>query len=204
MIKRALAHFFSIIFHPLFISAYVMAFIIFVHPLAYAIDDHRAKIFRFVSVILCNTFLPLFAVFLLWRLHLIKSPMLRSEKERIGPYMIAMIFYWWTWMVFKHHPDTPPIAVHFLLGAFLAVCGAWVCNIYFKISMHSIALGGAVMFFCMLGFTDPFGSGFFIALALLATGLVMTSRLILTAHTNFELWAGLFIGVLTQYVAWQF
>ena len=204
MIKKALAHFFSFVFHPLFISAYVMAFIIFVHPLAYSIDDHRGKVLRFISIILCNTFLPLFAVFLLWRLDLIKSLMLRNEKERIVPYLISMIFYWWTWMVFKNHADTPPFAVHFLLGAFLAVCGAWVCNIYFKISMHSIALGGATMFFCLLGLTDPFGSGVLIAVALLVTGLVMTSRLILSAHNNFEIWTGLFIGLLTQYVAWLF
>jgi hypothetical protein len=204
MIKRALAHFFSFVFHPLFISAYVMAFIIFVHPYAFAAFEHKQKVMRLLTVILCNTFLPLFAVFLLWRLGLIKSPMLRNEKERIGPYLIAMIFYWWTWLVFKRLPDTPLLAVHFLLGAFLAVCGAWICNIYFKISMHAIALGGATMFFCLFAFNDDYGSGLYIALAILLTGFVCTSRLILSAHTSFEIWSGVFIGLLAQYIGWVF
>ena len=204
MIKKSLAHLFSFVFHPLFISAYVMAFIIFVHPYAFVGFDHKTKVMRLLSVILCNTFLPLFAVFLLWRLHLIKSPMLRNEKERIGPYLIAMIFYWWTWLVFKRLPDTPPLAVHFLLGAFLAVCGAWIANIYFKISMHSIAMGGAVMFACLFTFHDEYGSGLYIAIALLSAGLVCTSRLLLSAHSAFEIWSGLFVGMLAQYLGWQF
>ena len=201
---RGMAHLFSFVFHPLFISAYVMAFIIFVHPYAYAADDHRTKVMRLLSVILDNTFLPFFAVFLLWRLRFIKSPLLRNEKERIGPYLIAMIFYWWTWMVFKWHPDTPPIVTKFLLGAFLAVCGGWICNIYFKISMHGIAMGGLTMFFILFAFHDAYGSGLYIAAALLFTGLVCTSRLLLSEHTPFEVWSGIFIGVLTQYIGWQF
>ncbi|HEY4109643.1 hypothetical protein [Puia sp.] len=204
MIKRALAHFFSIVFHPLFISAYVMAFIIFVHPYAFAGFEQKQKVMRLMTVVLCNTFLPLFAVFLLWRLQLIKSPMLRNEKERIGPYLIAMIFYWWTWLVFKRLPDTPALAVHFLLGTFLAVCGAWICNIYFKVSMHAIALAGATMFFCLFAFNDDYGSGLYVAIALLLTGIVCTSRLILSEHTSFEIWAGVIVGLLTQYIGWQF
>jgi len=202
MIKKAIAHFFSVVFHPLFISAYVMAFIIFVHPYAFSAFEHKQKVMRLLTVVLCNTALPLFAVFLLWRLQLIKSPMLRNEKERIGPYLIAMIFYWWTWLVFKRLPDTPILAVHFLFGAFLAICGAWICNIYFKISMHAIALAGAAMFFCLFAFNDEYGSGLYVAVAVLLTGIVCTSRLILSAHSPFEIWAGIFIGLLSQYIGW--
>jgi hypothetical protein len=203
MIKRTAAHFFSVLFHPLFISVYVMAFIIFVHPYAFSAFDHKQKVLRLVTVILCNTFLPLFAVFLLWRLQLIKSPMLRNEKERIIPYIIAMIFYFWSAYVFKHLPDTPALANHFLGGAFLAVVGAWICNIYFKVSMHAIALGGATMFFCLFGLNDEYGSAVLVAGALLATGLVCSSRLILSAHSSFEIWAGIFVGVFAQYAAWE-
>ena len=204
MIKRAIAHLFSVVFHPLLISAYVMAFIIFVHPYAFAGFEEKQKVMRLFTVIFCNTLLPLIAVLLLWGLGLIKSPLLRSEKERIGPYLIAMIFYWWTWLVFKRLPDTPVLPVHFLLGAFLAVCGAWIANIYFKISMHAIAMGGAVMFFCLFGLSDDYGSGLYIAIALLAAGLVCTSRLLLSAHTPFQVWSGLFVGLLSQYIAWLF
>jgi hypothetical protein len=199
-----LAHLVSYIFHPLFISSYVMGFLIFIHPYAFAGFDHKLKVLRFLNVVLNNTFFPAFAVFLMWRLGLIGSMMLRTQKERLIPYVTAMIFYFWTWFVFKGLPDIPASAVHFLLGTFLAICVGWFCNIYFKISMHAMAMGGALMFFFLLGFHDEYGSGLYIALALLATGLVCTSRLILFTHSPFEVWAGLFVGMITQYIAWKF
>jgi hypothetical protein len=181
-----------------------MGFLIFIHPYAFAGFDHKLKVLRFLNVVLNNTFFPAFAVFLMWRLGLIGSMMLRTQKERLIPYVTAMIFYFWTWFVFKGLPDIPPSAVHFLLGSFLAICVGWFCNIYFKISMHAMAMGGALMFFFLLGFHDEYGSGLYIALALLATGLVCTSRLILSTHSPFEVWAGLFAGMITQYIAWRF
>ena len=201
---RRIAQVFTYLFHPLFINAYVMAFLIFVHPYAFNGFSQRDKVFRFVNIVFCNTFLPLFAVFLMRRLHLINSMMLETVKDRIIPYIVAMTFYWWTWIVFKNLPDIPVVAIHFLLGSFLAVCGGWLCNIFYKISMHGIAMGGALMFFCLLGFHDVYGSGLFISVALLCTGLVCSSRLILGAHTPFEVWSGLFIGLLSQYIAWLF
>ncbi len=201
---RLPAHIISYLFHPLFINAYVMAFLIFFHPYAFAGFDHQTRVFRFLNIVLCNTFLPAFSVFLAWRLKLVKSLLLRDEKERIIPYILAMIFYWWTWIVFKNLSDIPPVAIHFLLGSFLAICGGWICNIFFKISMHAIAMGGALMFSYLFGFNDVYGSGLFIAVALVVTGLVCTSRLILSAHSEFEVWSGLFVGLLAQYIAWQF
>lgn len=201
---RFWAHFLSYVFHPLFISSYVMAFLIFFHPMAFAEFDHQTRIFRFLSILFSNVLFPAFSVFLLWRLKFIQSILLRTEKERILPYLIAMFFYWWTWDVFKNLPGIPVSAVHFLLGSFLAICGAWMANIYFKISMHAIAMGSALMFFFLFSFTDNYASGLYLSLVLLVTGLVCSARLVLSAHSNFEIWSGLFIGILAQVIAWQF
>jgi hypothetical protein len=201
---RILAHVIAYVFHPLFITSYVMAFLIFLHPYAFTGFDQRVKVFRFINIVLCNAFFPTFAVFLLWRLGFIKSMHLRTEKERIIPYIIAMIFYWWTWNVFKNLPDSPPIAVQFLLGSFLALCGGWLCNIYFKISMHGIAMGGALMFFILFSFHDAYASGLYVSLATLATGLVATSRLITGDHNAVEIYSAILIGMLAQYIGWLF
>lgn len=202
-ILRFLAHLISYLFHPLFISSYVMGFLIFLHPYAFNGYDHRLKMLRFVNIVLCNALFPAFSVFLLWRLKFIQSIFLRTEKERIIPYIIAMIFYWWTWNVYKNL-DSPVMSVHFLLGSFLAICGAWMCNIYFKISMHAVAMGGALMFFFLFSFKDEYASGLYLSVVMLVTGLVCTARLIISDHSRFQIWSGIFIGMLAQYVAWQF
>ncbi len=194
----------SYVFHPLFITSYVMGFLVFFHPSVFVgIDDH-IRVLRFFHVFIFDALFPGFSVFLLWRLQFIPSIHLRTPKERILPYIIAMIFYWWTWNVFKNLTEIPPIVVHFSLGAFLALCGAWMCNIYFKISMHAVAVGGALMFFFLLSFNDDYASGLYLSVALLVTGLVCTARLLTGAHNLFQLYSGLFIGLLAQWVAWLF
>jgi hypothetical protein len=193
----------SYVFHPLFITSYVVGFLVFFHPSAFVgIDDHT-RVLRFIHVFIFDALFPGFSVFLLWRLQFITSMHLRTPKERILPYIIAMIFYWWTWNVFKNLPEIPPVVVHFSLGAFLALCGAWMCNIYYKVSMHAVAMGGALMFFFLLSFNDNYASGLYLSVALLATGLVCTARLLTGAHNPFQLYSGLFIGLLMQWIAWN-
>lgn len=199
---RFLAHLVSYILHPLFISTYVMGYLIFIHPYAFIDDTHKAQVLRFFNVVLCNALFPAFSVFLLWRLKFINSIMLRTVKERIIPYIIAMVFYWWTWRL-SIYLGYAAFAVHFLLGSFLAVCGAFFCNIYFKISMHMVAMGGAVMFFFQMSFNDAWSSGLYLSIVLLIAGLVGTARLIVSDHTRFQIWSGLFIGILSQYIAWH-
>jgi hypothetical protein len=205
---RGSAQLISWLFHPLFISAYVIGFLIFLHPNAFEGFEHKLKILRFFTVLSVNTLFPIFSVFLCWRLQFIHSMYLKTARDRIIPYMIAMIFYFWTWWVYHNladvQPAVPQSSVHFLLGAFLAICFAWMCNIYYKISMHAIAMGGMVMFFCLLAFSDNYSSGLYLSLAVLAAGVVCTARLICSDHTRFEIWTGLLIGLLAQWLAWQF
>lgn len=200
---RMLAKTITYLFHPLFISVYVMGFLIFLHPYAFVSFDHRAKVLRFVSIAFTDTFLPLVSVFLMWRLQFVQSMLLRTQRDRVIPYMTVMIFYFWTWNLYRNWNDVPE-GLHFVLGAFLAVCVAFFCNIFFKISMHAVAMGGALMFFVLLGFNDAYASGLYIAVALLATGLVCSSRLILSAHSGYEVWMGLLVGLGTQLMGWYF
>ena len=201
---RFFAHVFSILFHPLFITTYVIAFLIYVHPFAFSGFEDGLKFFRFLSVFFTTLFLPLFSVFIAWRLGLVQSIQLRTTKDRIIPYVMVMIFYFWVWYVFKNQELNPPAAVHFLLGSFLAICGAWMCNIYYKISMHAVAVGGLSMFFLLFSFNDPYASGLFLSIAVLIAGIVCTSRLIVSDHTPFDIYSGLLVGILAQWIAWQF
>ncbi|HXD78447.1 MAG TPA: hypothetical protein VN616_11605 [Puia sp.] len=202
-VTRFCANVFSYLFHPLFISTYVMAFLVFGHPMAFSGLDHKTRVLRFLIILTYNVLFPLIAVFMMWRLDLfVKSMYLRTEKERIVPYLIAMIFYWWTWYLFKHFPETPSTARHFLTGSFLALVGAFLCNIYYKISIHLVAMGSALMFFFLFSFTDDYASGLFLSIAVLITGIVATSRLLVGSHTSFDVWSGLFVGMLAQLIGW--
>jgi hypothetical protein len=202
LVLRILAHFFSYVFHPIFIPVYVTLFMVYLQPLSFASYDEKKKIFIPIAVFFSSGFLPAFSVFLMRRLGFVNSLFLRTQKERIIPYAAAIIFYFWIWYVFRSQPDSPVPFVQFLLGSFLGVCGAWLWNIRIKVSMHSTAMGGLLMFFLLQAVTGQELTGLYLAYALVIAGVVCTSRLIVSDHTLPELYLGLFTGILCQIIAW--
>ena len=201
---RAVAWFFSALLHPMLMSFYVMAFLMYIHPAVFVGMDAKTKGYRLASTILFTVFFPALTLFLARLLKLVGDITLPDRQDRIIGYLVAMFFYWWTWNVFRNLPDTPPVIVRFTFGAFLTVCGGWFCNIFFKISMHAMALAGVCMFFLLFAPEDIYTSGLYIAIPLLAAGLGLTSRLLLGAHRNMEIVSGLIIGALSQYIAYLF
>lgn len=198
---RLFAQFLSFVFHPLFIPAYISAFLIFVHPYAFSGMNFRLKVLRFVSVILLTAFFPAFTVFLLKSLGFARSIHLRTQKERIIPYVASMFFYFWIFYVSRNLAGSPVIFTTLLLGIFIASIAALMANIYFKVSMHAIAMGGMVAFFLILAVFGSFPVTIFLAVAILVAGLVCSSRLIVSDHHPFEIYAGFFLGVISQTIA---
>jgi hypothetical protein len=201
---RFLAHFFSIFFHPLLISSYVFAFLIYVHPSAFEGVDPHFKNLRMLSIILFTVFFPSVSLFLARRLRLIKSLSLENRQDRLVGFIVTMFFYFWASYVFRNLPDTPPVAAHFVLGTFLAVCGAWMCTIFYNVSLHAVAMGGLISFAILFSHQDVYTSGLYLSIPVLTGGIVCSSRLILGAHNRFEMVSGFLVGIVAQYVAWLF
>jgi hypothetical protein len=127
---------------------------------------------------------------------------LKTARDRIIPYVIVMIFYFWLWYVYRNQGENPPESIAFLLGSFLAVCGAWFCNIFFKISMHAIAAGGLAMFFLLFSFRDPYASGLYLSTAILVGGLICTARMLVSDHRQLDIYAGILVGVAAEWIGW--
>lgn len=201
-VVRVLAQFFSYIFHPLFLPAYVTAYLLFLHPYAFAGFPYKLKVYKLITVFFNTGFLPLVSVVLMRLLGFVQSIQLRTQKERIIPYAGAIIFYFWCWYVFRNQPDAPKYFVNFLLGSFLGVCAAWMANISYKISMHATGVGGLVMFFLIQVLTMQEDSALYLSAAILIAGIVCTSRFLVSDHTSKEIYAGLGAGMLCQLVAY--
>ncbi|WP_018615111.1 hypothetical protein [Segetibacter koreensis] len=200
-IFKLLAAFFSYLFHPLFISVYVAAYLIYLHPYSFFAFDPQQKFLRLLSIFVITAFFPAFTVLLLWRLQFADSILLKTQKERIIPYVASIIYFFWAFFVARNLEGTPPIMVSFFLGTFLCASAALMANNYFKISMHALAVGGAATFMILAGLVTGQPMGPAIAIATLITGIVCTSRLIVSDHHPMEIYWGLILGALSQLVA---
>ena len=199
---RTAAKLVSIIFHPVFIPVYVGWFFIFEYRAFPQLDDAN-KLKLMVSFIVNYTFLPLVTMLIAHKLKFIESLYMRTQKDRIIPYIATGIFYFWVWYVFKNQ-GFPNIVVAFSLAVFIASVFGLLSNSYFKISMHGIAIGIVATLFILLGMISNDDMGFYISIVFILSGMVATARMINGDHIPFEVYAGIFTGMLAQLLAYWF
>jgi hypothetical protein len=195
---KIIAKIVSYVLHPLFIPTYVFIWLTLRFPISFADITAIGLTFKTVSVFLNASFFPAFAVFLLWRLKFIESIFLRTEKDRIIPYIITMIFYWWLWYLSRSFTDQPDVLKFFYFGIFLNTVFGLVINNFIKISMHAMGAGAFVAFIILTCAHYQIFLGADIIIAIVLSGLICTSRLLLNQHSSAEIYTGLFVGIICQ------
>jgi hypothetical protein len=201
-ITKFFAHLSSVVFHPLFIPFYVIAFLVNYHPSYFSGFSFYSK-FEIMRSVFVNTIIfPAFALLVMKGLGFVKSIFLHTQQDRIGPYLANMIFYFWMARVFfNFKPDLTPVLAVFMTGVFLTTAVALIANIFYKISMHAIGCGGMLGIFIIIMNSNSMLMTWPLSIALLITGLVCTSRLIVSNHTPKEIYLGLFVGLICQFAA---
>lgn len=200
-IVRFFAHLFSYVFHPLFIPFYVTYFLAYIHPSYFTGLSNLDKKRVLIQITLNTVFFPLITVLLLKGLGFIKSFYLRTQQDRIIPYITSGIYFFWMYLVCRNREVIPSILTEFILGVFLASSAALIFNIYFKISMHAIGMGGMIGLFLIIMLQNTMLMTWPLSLAFLIAGLVCTSRLIISDHSSKEIYVGLIVGLACQFLA---
>ncbi|MGZ8537663.1 MAG: hypothetical protein ACXWV9_05325, partial [Flavisolibacter sp.] len=195
---RIAARVISYIFHPLFIPVYVILFLIYEANL-FPDKTEWQKSLVLIQFVVSYTLLPLITILLMKALGFVKSVYLKTQKDRILPYVVCQVFYFWAWYVSKN-VEYPKMVVMFTLAVFLASALGLILNSYLKISMHTISLGVVCALLLIGGMLSSHNYGPYIAIAFLIAGLTCTARLIDSNHSTREVYLGFFAGALAQVI----
>jgi hypothetical protein len=84
---------------------------------------------------------------------------------------------------------------------FFASSAALLLNNYYKISMHGIGVGGMMGLMVLTVFDGTMYSGMPLMVTALVSGLVLSSRKIVSDHQWFDLISGFVVGLICQLVA---
>ena len=198
-----LAKFISYVFHPLFVPLYITYFIIQIRSYQFAGINDWGNLRILLQVFVNCTFLPLVSVLLLRALSFIDSIHLKTQKDRIIPYVISMIFYFWNWYVFKNNHEVKDL-VSMSMAIFNACVFGFLVNISMKVSMHAISAGVMCTFMALLAITDSSSFSLPLSITVLIAGIVCTSRLIVSDHSPKEIYYGFLVGVFSQVAAHYF
>jgi hypothetical protein len=203
-IVRFFAYLFSYLFHPLFVPLYVTYYLVFIDPWYFNGINDQGKLGILLEVASNMIFFPMVSVLLLKGVGFIDSIFLKTQRERILPYITSNIFFFWMYLVFRNQPEVSSILTAFVFSVFLSSSVALIANIYFKISMHAIGVGGLlglVLIITLYNSFSPVALPF--ALSLLIAGIVCTSRMIVSNHSPGDIYLGLFCGIFCQFIgAW--
>ena len=201
---RIIAKIISFIFHPLFIPVYLISFYVKSQPYLFSSFSPQERFFLILRFAIMYIMFPLFTILLLKALGFIKSIYLKTQQERIIPYIICMVYYWWMWYVLHNQHEYSNETVMLPLAIFIVSILALLANIIMKVSMHAMAAGVAVTFLMIIAFSQDISFTLYVSLALLLTGIICTARLIASDHTPKEVYTGLAIGIISQIIAYWF
>lgn len=197
-IVRFFAQVISIVFHPLFIPFYVCWFLAFIHPSYFSGFSVPYKLRVLLMVTINAIAYPLITILLLKALGFIDSVFFYTQQDRILLYVTSMIFFFWAQYSLREQPQIPRILVAFMFGVFISSAVALIANIYFKISMHAIGMGGLIGICFIIMQQNTMLMTWALSTAFLIAGLVCTARLIVGDHTSKEIYTGLLAGFICQ------
>ncbi len=148
---------------------------------------------------------PSAMLYFLKRGGFIESMSLRKREERPLPFMITTVFYGFFTYLFLDQANFDRLIAFNLVGITASMFLATFISRFYKISMHSMGIGGAMGVFIAL----QLHYGMWISvrtpilLFLVLWRLVMSARLYLRAHTMSQVWAGWLLSLVINFGALQ-
>ncbi len=207
----------SVVFHPMLIMSYALLILLLINPYLFAVQDDKLKGLLLFSVATLSLLFPLFATLMMKGIGLIDSLQMKDKKERIGPMIVAVIFYVWLYLNFKNNSFVPDAFRFFILGSTISLAIAFVINTHSKISLHTVGMGGLLMGFLLIRYNysyetfvlELFGRAYMLQtnivllVLMIAAGAVGSARLYLKAHSNDEVFGGYLVGMVSMLLAFR-
>ena len=190
----SLARSLSVIFHPVLMPVYGMA-IIFSAPTLYYYIPFAVKKLVILIILVNNVLLPLSLMPFFIHSKLISSWSVSERKDRIIPLIISTILYAVTTYVISRLHVSYFLKSYILAVAFLSF-SVTVINFRWKISLHSAGAGALLALVLSLSFKMHNPLLWYLVPTIIASGLVLSSRLQLNLHNPGQVWLGFLTGIL--------
>lgn len=187
------------------------------NPYSFVVQGEKMKFLLIFNVFILTVFFPMFSIFMMKMLDFIKSYEMKDKSERIAPLVTTGVFYLWLFINLKDNSNIPVALTFFILGSTIGLFLALMLNSFTKISLHTVGMGGLLAGMCFIRYFFvyesfflelPFGtyqisSNLVLIIIMIIAGLVGTSRLLLKAHDEFDVYGGYIVGVFSMIVAFR-
>jgi hypothetical protein len=182
----------SVVFHPLFMPLYGLL-IIFSAPTLFGYLPFQVKKLLVLIVLVNNVFLPMAMLPFFVHWNIISSWTIDNIKERRIPLAITTVLYGATSFIIYGFP-IPVFLKSFIFAASFLSLMVTLITYFWKISLHSVGAGALLSIVMYLSFKMYTPLLWYLIPAIIAGGLVLTSRLRLNSHNPPQVWLGFLSG----------
>lgn len=183
----------SYIFHPIFMPIYGLLLLFNIKSYFSFELILKARLLLLAFVFVTTVLFPLLIVALMKRQGFIENYQMKNREERRFPYLITAIFYFIAYQILRQM-QFPEVYSFYFMGATFLLATVVILNIWWKISIHMVGLGGISGMMCGLAITLSLNIFFLISLTILASGIVGYARLKLETHKSSEIYLGFLMG----------
>lgn len=183
----------SYLFHPLLMPTYGFAFIFFTENYISTFVPSLLKYIILGVTFLFTFLLPTVNALILLKMKRIQSLEMETNEERIIPYSSTALYFFALFYLF-YDAEFPSIFKIVILGAGISILLTFIINFKWKISAHTIGIGGiagaalGIIYRVQMDMSIAF-----IAIVFLS-GIVGYARLKLNAHSPAQVYTGFVLG----------
>lgn len=194
--ERKLAQFISVVLHPMFIITWAMLVMFNLNAYFVLIVPEQLR-WTIILLVFGNTaLLPFILVWIMAKRNIISSMRLPLREERTWPFLIFAIFYASTYFLMRNI-GLPQLYYLFIAGGLATIVLAILINLFWKISIHMIGIGGLTGGFLVLSYRNLINEPVLIILLILLSGLVGFARLQSNTHSPAQVYTGYLLGFFT-------
>jgi hypothetical protein len=192
---KAAAKIISVVFHPLLLTTYLTLILTSFFPSMLMIYSKQWTIIGFVFFM--TFIIPSLYILVLRTFGNLASLTMENREQRLQPFFFITLIYIMVTFFFYYKLTFSTNFNRLMMIVTALVFVSYVITFFFKISIHSLAMGGAIGILLPLNkVTEEPTLLWPTAIAILVTGLVMSSRLLLDAHSAREVMYGSAVGVM--------
>ncbi|HLO89701.1 MAG: hypothetical protein ACM3ME_11105 [Chloroflexota bacterium] len=194
--EKRVAQFISIILHPMFIITWAMLVMFNLNAYFVLIVPEQLR-WTIILLVFGNTaLLPFILVWIMAKRNIISSMQLPHRQERTWPFLIFALFYASTYFLMRNI-GLPQLYYLFIAGGLATIVLAILINLFWKISIHMIGIGGLTGGFLILTYRTLINAPILIIVLILLSGVVGFARLQSNTHSPAQVYVGYLLGFVT-------
>ena len=213
---RVLAQALSVVTHPLFLATYILLLLLSVNPYLFGVNGLSERL-PLVALVFGSSFVvPALVIAMMRGLEIIPDITMPAREDRTLALIAVGALYMGLFAFCRKAPDVPVAYTALLLGCSVGLFAAFFANLFTKISLHAVGMGGllaavlvTVELFAydqlMIDLPGPRRLQVSLTAVLLfalgVAGLVGTARLYLRAHELEDVAGGYVVGFVAMGVS---